>query len=91
MLLLLLSLGEVRATHVVTTFVDGKQGHSNHEDTVIMIYLSISMGYHMCYKMYMVALRYNVWSKPNGTMMVEGAEGDLSILVSTLVLSRVIT
>ncbi len=40
-----------------------------------MIYLPISMGYRMCYKRYMFALGYDVWSKPNGAMMVEGIEG----------------
>ena len=44
----LLNLGELRATRVVATLVDGEQGHSNREDTVDMTYLPISMGYIVC-------------------------------------------
>ena len=71
----LLNLGEVRATRFVATLVDGEQGHSNHEDTVDMTYLPISMGYQMCYKWYMFALGYDVRSKANGAVMVEGIDG----------------
>ena len=46
----LLDLGEVRATRVVTTLVDGIQGHANREDTIDQVYLPISMGYRSCYK-----------------------------------------
>jgi hypothetical protein len=45
----LLNLGEVRATCIVATLVDGEQGHSNCKDMVDMIYLPILMGYRMCY------------------------------------------
>jgi hypothetical protein len=41
----LLNLGEVRATRVVATFVDGMHGHANRDDTIDMVYLPISMGY----------------------------------------------
>ena len=71
----MLNLGEVRATGVVATLVDGEQGHSNHEDTVDMIYLPILMGYWMCYKRYMFVLGCDVRSKQNGAMIVERIEG----------------
>ena len=41
----LLSLGEVCATRVVATLVDGIQGHANRDDTVDIVYLPISMGF----------------------------------------------
>ncbi len=44
------NLGEVRATRVVTTLVDGMGGHVNHDDDIDITYLPISMGYHNCYQ-----------------------------------------
>ena len=60
----LLDLGEVRATQVVATLVDGVQGHTNRdkgtvdgdESTVDMIHLPMTMGYRNCYKRYMASL-----------------------------------
>ena len=58
---MLLGLGEVRATQVMAAFVDGVQvGHTDHEDTVDMVYLPISMGYHPCYHRNMKSLGYHI-------------------------------
>lgn len=67
----LLQLGEVRATRVIATLVDGVQGHANRDDTTDMVYLPISMGYRNCYQRYMSRLGYNVSTKPNGAIVVE--------------------
>jgi hypothetical protein len=56
------NLGEVRATKVVSTLVNGMQGRINCNDASNMTYLPISMGYHSCYKRYMKSLGYNVRS-----------------------------
>jgi hypothetical protein len=69
----LLNLGKVQATRVVATLSDGGvQGHANHDDTVDMEYLPISMGYCDCYKRYMHSLDYKVRCKPNGAIVVDG-------------------
>ena len=72
----LLELGEVRATQVVATFVDGVQGRTNREDTVDMIYLPISMGYRSCYKRYKNLIGFKTRCKPNGGIVVDGLEMD---------------
>ena len=46
----LLNLGEVCATCVVATLVDGMLGNANREDTIDQVFLPISMGYRSCYK-----------------------------------------
>ncbi len=38
------NLGEVQATQVVATLVDGMQGHANHDDSLDVTYLPISLG-----------------------------------------------
>lgn len=74
----MLELGEVRATQVIATLIDGEQGHANREDTVDMVYLPTSFGFHPCYKRYMESLGYAVAIRPNGGVMVEGI-GDKEI------------
>ena len=71
----LLSLGEVRATRVISTLVDGEQGRANREDTTDMVYLPLSFGFRPCYKRYMEALGYDVTCRLNGGVIVEGFEG----------------
>jgi hypothetical protein len=71
----LLNLGEVRATRVVATLVDGVQGHANREDTVEQTYLPISMGYRSCYRWYMASIGYKVRTTGVGVAIVEGVEG----------------
>lgn len=68
-------LGEVRATQVIVTLVDGEQGHSNHKDTVDMVYLPNSFGFCPCYKHYMESLGYAVTCCQNGGVIVEGIGG----------------
>lgn len=68
-------LGEVRATRVIATVVDGERGLANREDTNGNTYLPISMGYRNCYYRYMESLGYKVTVGPNGTLTVEGADG----------------
>ncbi len=71
----LLELGEVHATRVVATLVDGVQGHANREDTVDMVYLPISMGFCSCgYKLYMNLLGFWTRCKPDGRIVVDGIE-----------------
>ena len=76
----LLKLGEVRATRVVATLVDGVQGHVNREDTVDMVYLPMSMGYRNCYKRYMNSIGFKIRCNPKGGIIVvdgmEMEEGD---------------
>jgi len=68
----LLELGEVRATRVVATLSDdgGVQGHANHDDTIDMVYLPISMGYQNFYKRYMHSLGYKIRCKPDGAKYI---------------------
>jgi hypothetical protein len=68
-------LGEVRATRVIATVVDGERGLANREDTNGNIYLPISMGYRNCYYRYLESLGYKVTVGPNGTLTIEGADG----------------
>jgi hypothetical protein len=69
------NLGEVRATKVVSTLVDGIQGRVNCNDASNVTYLPILMGYHSCYKQYMQLLGYNVRSTGMGKLVVEGEDG----------------
>ena len=70
----MLNLGEVRATRVVSTLVDGEIGQANRNDTVDMIHLPISMGYWSCYKRYMASLGHDVRCKANGSIIVDGTK-----------------
>ena len=71
----LLQLGEVRATRVIATLVDGEQGHANREDTTDMVYLPMTFGFRPCYRRYMETLGYNVACRPNGGVIVTGIDG----------------
>ena len=74
---IMMHLGEVRATRVVATMVDGVAGRANRDDTTDMVYLPISMGYRNCYKRYMAGNGYKVQSNEKGAIIVEAvvAEG----------------
>ncbi len=65
-------LGEVRATEVIVTVVDGARVVANRQDTDGNIYLPISMGYHNCCYRYMESLGYKVTVGRNGTLKAEG-------------------
>jgi hypothetical protein len=69
------NLGEVRATRVVTTLVDGMGGHVNRDDNIDVTYLPISMGYRSCYKRYMKALGYDIRTTGTGGLVVTAEEG----------------
>jgi hypothetical protein len=66
------NLGEVQATQVVATLVDGMQGHANCNNSINMTYLPISMGYWSCYKRYMAWLGYTVRTTEMGAFIVMG-------------------
>jgi hypothetical protein len=80
------NLGEVRATRVVATLVDGMGGHVNRDDDINVIYLPISMGYRSCYKRYMKSIGYNIQTTALGGFIVtsdeEGKEVDPSDFVT---------
>ena len=82
----LMNLGEVRATRVVATLVDGMGGHANRDSNIDVTYLPISMGYRSCYKRYMKSLGYDIRTTPNGGYVVtaedEGQEVDPGAYVS---------
>jgi hypothetical protein len=75
----LLQLGEVRATRVIATMVDGEQGHTNRGESVVdsntFVYLPLSFGFRPCYKRYMAGMGYKVSCRPNGGIIVEGIDG----------------
>jgi hypothetical protein len=74
------NLGEVRATRVVATLVDGMGGHANRDNNIDVTYLPILMGYRSCYKRYMKALGFDVRTTAMGGFVVtaedEGKEVD---------------
>ena len=67
----MMHLGEVRATRVVATMVDGVAGRANRDDTTDMVFLPISMGYRNCYKRYMAGNGYKVQNNQKGTIIVK--------------------
>jgi hypothetical protein len=69
------NLGEVRATRVVATLVDGVQGHANCNGSLDMIYLPILLVYWSCYKRYMALLGYIVHMTVMGAFSVTGGYG----------------
>ena len=79
----MMNLGEVRATRVAATLVDGVADCSNCEDKEDMVYLPISMGYWNCYKRYMDVLGYRVQSNAQGAISVEDV-GDKGNFASNL-------
>jgi hypothetical protein len=75
----LVELGEVRATRVVATLVDGVQGHANREDTVDNVYLPMSMGYRNCYKRYMNSIGFKIRCNPAGAIIVDGGMEEMEM------------
>ena len=69
------NLGEVRATRVVATLVNGMGGHAKRDNNIDVTYLPISMGYRSCYKRYMKALGYDVRTTATGGLVVTAEEG----------------
>lgn len=66
----LMLLGEVRATRVIATLVDGMMGpHVNkNENDAENVYLPISDGYRRCYYRYLKSLGYSSYVAPNGAV-----------------------
>ncbi len=64
--------GEVRATQVDATLVDGMQGHANCNDSLDVTYLPLLLGYWTCYKQYMASLGYIVQTTEMGAFIVRG-------------------
>ncbi len=60
--------------HELATLVDGILGHANHDDTVDMVYLPISMGFWSCYKWYMISLGFKARCAPDGGVIVNGID-----------------
>jgi hypothetical protein len=69
------NLGEVQATQVVATLVNGMQGHENHDNSLDVTYLPILLGYWSCYKRYMALLGYIVRMTAMGAFIVMGEDG----------------
>ena len=80
------NLGEVRATRVVATLVDGMGNKVNRDDDIEVTYLPISMGYRVCYKRYMKSLGYDIQTTALGGFVItaeeEGKEVDPSEFVT---------
>jgi hypothetical protein len=68
------NLGEVQATQVVATLVDGMQGHANLDDSLDVTYLPILLGCWSCYKWYMALLGYIVRTTAMGAFIVSGED-----------------
>ena len=72
------NLGEVRATRVVSTLVDGMIQVRNREDekaAAEVTYLPISMGYRQCYRRYMASLGYTAETDGAGAWSVTRDDG----------------
>ena len=66
----LTKLGEVRATRVVATLVDGANGSGNRNNNEEDIYLPTSDGYRPCYYRYLKSLGYSAKPNASGTVAV---------------------
>jgi hypothetical protein len=73
----LTNLGEVRATRVVSTLVNGRIQVRNCEDEATaseVTYLPISMGYRQCYRRYMASLGYRAETDGTGAWAIDSGE-----------------
>jgi hypothetical protein len=71
----LCNLGEVRATRIVSTFVDDMITHDHRDVRLNVTYLPISMGYRQCYRRYMASLGYKVETTPTGAFIITWEDG----------------
>jgi hypothetical protein len=71
----LMNLGEVRATQVVSTLVDGMGSHNNRDASLDVTYLPISTGYRSCYRRYMSLLGYIAETTAMGTFKIRKEDG----------------
>jgi hypothetical protein len=65
------NLGDVQATQVVATLINGLVGRANRNNLDDVIHLPMSMGYLVCYQQYMASLGYDVRTTGAGTIIVE--------------------
>jgi hypothetical protein len=74
----LMELGdEVRATRVITTFVEEMEARINCDNDDDERYLSMSMGYRNCYNWYLASLGYtNVRSTASGAFILGEQDED---------------
>ena len=72
----LANLGEVRATRVVSTVVEGMEESTNCDVDDDAIYLPRYMTIRSCYKRYMNMLGYNAWTTGSGVTIIERADGN---------------
>ena len=71
----LMNLGEVRATRVVSTFVDGMGSHKNRDASLDVTYLPISLAYRPCYRRYMSSLGYITETTATGAFKIRKEDG----------------
>ena len=71
----LMNLGEVRATRVVSSWVDGMGSHNNRDASLDCTYLPISMGYRSCYRRYMSSLGYVAETTATGSFKIRKEDG----------------
>ena len=74
---ILQNLGEVRATRVVSTCVDGTYSHANQDIDLDVTYLLILMGYHVCYRRYIASLGYDVQTTATGALKIKKEDGSV--------------
>ena len=71
-------LGEVRATRVITTLVDGMIQQRNRNDATAssnVTYLPISLGYRPCYRRYLSSLGYRAETTESGSFTISRDDG----------------
>ena len=72
-------LGEVRATRVISTLVDGMIQQRNRNDATAssnVTYLPISLGYRPCYRRYLSSLGYRAETMEMGAFKISRDDGD---------------
>ncbi len=71
----LMNLGEVQATRLISTFINGMVSHENCNASLDVTYLPISMGYRSCYRRYMSSLGYIVDTTATGGFKIRKEDG----------------
>ena len=72
------NLGEVRATQVVSTLVDGMIQHHNCKDETTaseVTYLPLSLGYRPAYRRYMASMGYRATTTEMDAFMISRDDG----------------
>ena len=87
----LTKLGEVQATWVVATLVDGADGAGNHNNNKQDIYFPTSDGYRPCYYCYIKSLGYSAKPNASGVVAVTWDGGDMADAQTYVSLSTYVT